>query len=216
MSLQYELPHPLLLLSDPPSKDDFKNLVKLNVLDYWQSKLRAEAAPLLSLRYFKPEFMSLSSPHPLWSSCGDNSYELNKACTQAKYLSGRFRTDKLLSSFSGENSPFCQLHPDTHTEGDLLHQLVLCPSLASRRVVLFEYWDNISASSPPCKEILVKMKTTNPENFLQFVLDCSAVPDVIAAVQAHGKSIYNILYKATRTYCYSLYRARLKLQNQWI
>ena len=125
LCFQYELPHPLLLLSDPPSKDDFKNLVKLNVLDYWQSKLRAEAAPLLSLRYFKPEFMSLSSPHPLWSSCGDNSYELNKACTQAKYLSGRFRTDKLLSSFSGENSPFCQLHPDTHTEGDLLPQLVI-------------------------------------------------------------------------------------------
>ena len=185
-------------------------------MDFWQSKLRAAAAPLPSLKYFKPQFMSLSSPHPLWTSCGDNSYELNKACIQAKYLSGRFRTDKLLADFSKENSPFCQLHPDSQTEGDLLHHLVLCPSLASRREVLFEYWDKISATSPHCYEILAKMKTTNPEHLLQFVMDCSAVPEVIAATQAHGKSIYSILFKATRTYCYSMYRARLKLLNQWI
>ena len=149
LCFQYNLPHPLLLLTDPPSKAEFKNLVRQNVLDFWQSKLRAAAAPLPSLKYFKPQFMSLSSPHPLWTSCGDNSYELNKACIQAKYLSGRFRTDKLLADFSKENSPFCQLHPDSQTEGDLLHHLVLCPSLASRRDVMFEYWDQCSRKWAP-------------------------------------------------------------------
>ena len=60
-----------------------------------------------------------------------------------------------------------------------------------------------------------KMKTTTNEEFLQFVLDCSSLPEVIAAAQIHGMELYNILYKATRTYCYSLYRARLKLLSQW-
>ena len=31
----YGLPHPLLLLADPPPKESFSKLVKLNVLDYW-------------------------------------------------------------------------------------------------------------------------------------------------------------------------------------
>ena len=100
--------------------------------------------------------------------------------------------------------------------GNILHHLVICPSLASRNDVLFEYWDKISVTSPHFYEILRRIKKTNPEHFLQFVLDCSAVPKVIAATQAHGESIYSILYKATRTYCYSMYRARLKLLNQWI
>ena len=115
LCFKYNLPHPLLLLADPPTKNSFRNLVHLNVLDFWQQKLRSDAEPLFkaSLKYFKPQFMSLSKPHLIWTTCDNNSYELNKACIQAKYLSGRFRTEKLLSHFATENAPFCQLHPDT-------------------------------------------------------------------------------------------------------
>ena len=208
--------YPILLLADPPTKQKFKNLVKLNVLDFWQFKLRADAAQLSSLVYFKPECMTLSKPHLIWTTCGNNSFELNKACIQVKYLSGRFRTDRLLSHFSKENSPFCQLHPHNPVEGDLLHHLVLCPSLSARRALLFDYWDRISSSSLPCQLILQQMKTTSPERFLQFVLDCGVLPEVISAAQEHGQQIYNILYKAGRTYCYSIYRTRLKMLDKWI
>ena len=159
--------------------------------------------------------MSLSKPHLLWTTCGDNTYELNKACVQAKYLSGRFRTEKLLSHFGSGNSPFCQLHPESFTIGDFPHHLVHCCSFSSRQVLLFNYWDFISSSSPPCQAILQRIKTTDPEEY-QFVLDCSVIPDKIASAQLHGQEIYKILYKATRTYCYSLYRAKLKLLNQWV
>ena len=216
LCFQYNLPHPLLLLSDPPPKEAFKNSVKLNVQDFWQAKLRLDADELSSLAYFKPQFMSLSKPHLLWTTCGNNTYELNKACIQAKYLSGRFRTEKLLSHFGSGNSPFCQLHPESMTTGDLQHHLVHCPSLSSRRALLFDYWDMVSISNPHCQLILKRMKTTEPEEFLQFVLDCSVIPEVISAAQLYGQEIYNILFKATRTYCYSLYRARLNLLNQYV
>ena len=216
LCFQYNLPHPLLLLTDPPEKQHFKKTVKLNVLDFWQAKLRTDVSLLPSLKYFKPEYMSLDKPHPLWSTCGSNSYELNKACIQAKYLSGRFRTEKLLSHFSKGNSMFCQLHPGTETIGDLLHHLVLCPSLASRRSLLYEYWDQISLTHPVCNDILHRMKTTEPEKQLQFLLDCSVIPEIISAAQLHGDSIYAILFKATRTFTYSIYRSRLKLLDQWI
>ena len=217
LCFQYNLPHPLLLLADPPSKQNFSSLVRLNVLDFWQVKLRADARKLelSSLKYFRPQYMSLSTPHLLWTTCGSSSYELNKACIQAKYLSGRFRTEKLLSHFKTGNSEFCQLHPETETVGDLHHHLLDCPSLATSRARIFVYWDKISLTSPECQPILLKMKTTNPEEFIQFILDCSVLPEIVAAAQLHGDHIYSSLFKATRTYCYTIYRARLNLLDQW-
>ena len=116
--------------------------------------------------------MSLCKPHPLWTTCDSSIYEANKACIQAKYLSGRYRTDKLLSHFSKENSGFCELHPEDPVVGDLLHHLVLCPALQERRKVLFEYWSSITASSPPCREIITAIMSSPIQKFMQFILDC--------------------------------------------
>ena len=106
--LQYNLPHPLRLLDSPLSKAALKKLFKNHVIDFWQTKLRRDAAPLSSLEYFKPQFMSLQITHPLWTSCGSNSYEICKAIIQAKMLSGRYRTDQLLRHFS-DNDGLCAL-----------------------------------------------------------------------------------------------------------
>ena len=159
--------------------------------------------------------MSLSKPHPLWTTCGSNPYEVNKACIQAKYLSGRFRTDTLLHHFNKANSKFCQLHPDDAVVGDLVHLLVHCPVLAERRAAIFDYWDTLAADSPPCLEILQLAKSGPTTTFMQFILDCSVMPQVILAKQIHGDSVHNILFKASRTYCYSIYRERLKRLGQW-
>ena len=214
---QYGLPHPLQLLTDPPNKQEFKKLVKLKIQDFWQLKLREDARKLenSSLKYFNPRFMSLSRPHRLWLSCGNDRYQLNKACLQAKYLSGRSRTEELVSKFSKENSPFCQLHPETSTIGDLLHQLVLCPVLAPHREQLFQFWDELSAPFPVCNILLRNAKTTNAENFLQFLLDCSTVPQVIEAASTYGDGIYDIIFKATRTFCYTIHRAKHQILDQW-
>ena len=215
---QYNLPTPLLLLNNPPSRKEFKETVKLKVLDFWQAKLRAEAKKLenASLAFFKPAFMSLSKPHLLWTTCQGNSYELNKATIQAKYLSGRFRTEKLLSHFAGTNSKFCELHPETETVGDIHHHLVLCPKLQDCRAALFEYWEQIAANNQTASNILSDIQNSATDLFLQFVLDCSVLPHVIQAANTEGYALYNILFKATRTYCYSIYRTRRKLLDQWI
>ena len=137
-------------------------MIKLKVQDFWQMKLREDASKLESnsLKYFNPRFMSLSRPHQLWLSCGNDRYQLNKVCLQAKYLSGRSHTEKLMSHFSKENSPFCQLHPETETVSDLLHHLVLCPVLDPLQKELFEFWNKLSAPSPVCARILLDAKTT--------------------------------------------------------
>ena len=79
----YNLPSPLFLLSHTPSKSTFKSLVRRKVIDFWQTKLRDEAASKPSLLYFKPQFMSLQKPHPLWTTSKDNPFEIKKSLVVA-------------------------------------------------------------------------------------------------------------------------------------
>ena len=93
--LQYNLPHPLELIVIPPSKLDFKKKVRSAIINYWENKLRGEAGFLQSLEWFKPNFMSLRKPHPIWSTAGSNPHEVSKAVQQARFLSGRYQMESL-------------------------------------------------------------------------------------------------------------------------
>ena len=86
LCLQYQLPHPLDLLDNPATKEAFKKLLKAKVIDTWEQKLRGEASLLPSLTYFKPQFMSLTSPHKLLLTAGPKSYEVCKARIQLLFL----------------------------------------------------------------------------------------------------------------------------------
>ena len=109
LCLQYSLPHPLSLLQNPIPKAKFKSLTKQAVLCYWQERLRADAASLVSLSFFHPLFMSLSKPHPLWTTASSNPYEVNKAVVQARMLSGRYRTESLSRFWSNNPNGYCLL-----------------------------------------------------------------------------------------------------------
>ena len=83
LSVQYCLPDPITILTNPPTKSFLKRMVKLKVLDWWQYKFRAEAALLPSLSLLRCEFMSLQRTHPIWPSAGCKPYEVKKATVQA-------------------------------------------------------------------------------------------------------------------------------------
>ena len=213
---KYQLPHPLTILESPPSKIPFKLLAKRHVQHYWEVKLREEAAPLDSLIFFQPKQMSLHRPHPLITTCGSNSYEVNKCVIQLKMLSGRYRSDSLLSNFHPSNSSQCQLACDSpESSGDLPHLLIHCSSLAYRRSVLFDYWKSLAAKNPVCSSLVSQMISASAEILIQFILDCSAIPEVASLVLIHGDQHLALLFKMTRTFCYSIHRERLKLLNRW-
>ena len=67
----YNLPHPLQLLRNPPNKDEFKSVAKANITDFWQTKLRQQSDILSekSLKYFKPNYMSLKKATPDVHAC---------------------------------------------------------------------------------------------------------------------------------------------------
>ena len=215
---QYSLPDPLSILTSPPNKGSFKTKTRSHVMDFWESKLRVAAAKLDSLCFFKANFYSLSKPHPIWSTAGSNPYEVEKACVQAKMLSGRYRTCLLSRHWSGDSSgkcslPTCRLTP---TPGTLSHILLECQDLSLARKRVFALWSDYLNDKPHLFPIVRSYTLeSDPPLYLQFLLDCSVLPDVICLKQSYGRSVHDSLFYLTRTLCFSLHKARLKLLGKW-
>ena len=214
---QYALPHPLQLLEYPPERENFKKLVKLKVADFWKQKYIAQIKDknLTSLLYFKPEYCSLLHPHPILHTAG-HSYDVNKMIVQLRLLSGRARLGSLIRHFSPDNSGLCEL---CHEElEDLTHLLVpRCPHLTDRALTLRENMKKLVGNSERCTLLLEKIMNESKDDhqlWVQFVLDCSVLPNVIAASQLDS-TVLSTLFGATRTYCHGLHRTRLQLLGRW-
>ena len=214
LCLQYALPHPATLLSSPPSKESFRNLVKKKVTSYWEVKLRAEAAPMTSLEFFNPMFMSLSSPHPLWTSAGSSPSKVVMATVQAKLLSGRFRTQALCSHWQN-NDKKCKLSLECNSDEDIPHILKFCISLNQTREKLLNFTRSYCNDHKSIANIALKLCNIDNPDFCQFLLDCSTIPEVIQLFQQHGPIIHTHLFNITRIWCYSLHRDRLKILGRW-
>ena len=183
LCIKYSIKDPLTLLSNPPTKSSFNRSAKSKVIDFWETKLRSDATLLSSLTFFKPEFYSLTKPHPIWTSAGNNPHEAEKACCQARMISGRFRTCWLARHWSGDSSGSCSL-PSCHlnpTPGTLAHILLECEDLSIARQGVYALWANYLRDKPYLFPI-VRRYTVECSDIerIQFILDCSVLPDVIA------------------------------------
>lgn len=205
----YNLPHPLSLLKSPPPKERFKNLCKTNITDFWQAELRAHSAKLVSLKYFKPQFMSLSRPHPMlrWAS---TPYQVNKCIVVSRMLSGRFRCGSLLRHFDKDVSGLCELCGE---EVDRLTHILVprCPRLADHAEYLRKYAADSLSVFPRAAAIFTSIiEGEDDDQKVQLWLDPSVVPEIILETQI-DPSILKLFLNITTTYCYSLNRQRNKL-----
>ena len=213
---QYQLGQPLDLLCSPLPKEVFKRLVKKKVLNYWEQHLRAdlEDSHYSSLTFFKPQFMSLTSPHPLWSSAGSSPANIVMATIQARLVSGRFRTERLCRHWSKNKQGICLLSPGCHDiSEDVPHILQGCVALHETRVMLLKYTRKYCEDVPPYISDLIMTNTdvSSPE-FCQFLLDCSTLPNIIRATQEHDATNG---FNVTRTWVYTIHKKRLKLLVRW-
>ena len=214
--LLYNLPHPSSLLQYPIQKKSMKKLVKQHLLSYWEIKLRNEAAPLPSLEFFHPNFMSLDKPHPMWTSAGANPYQVTMSTIQGLMISGRYQTEQLCSHWSG-NSPFCKAPSCKgleHVE-DLEHILKHCGSLEPTRRRLLAFTVNYSKPLHILQPVISTLYTRTDPLFCQFLIDCSVLPSTIATTQEHGPEVLQHLFRITRTWCYCLHKARLQILERW-
>ena len=210
------MPDPLHVLHHPPSKLSFKRQAKLRVLDWWNTKYRAEVASLPSLSMFRAECMSLAKPHPIWTSAGSSPYEVRKATVQARMLSGRYRTCWLRRHWSGDPTGVCRVPGCSGVPGTLGHIVTReCPGLANAYTRATAIWISFLRDNLHLLPIISYFSNADPLVFLSFLLDPSTHPPVIALAQKSGSLIIDQLCYMTRTWLFYIHKERLKLMKLW-
>ena len=138
-----------------------------------------------SLTYFKPQFMSLTSPHPLWTSSGSSPANIAMATVQSLMLSGRFPTERLCRHWSVNKSGFCLLS-STHPEAveDIPHILQDCDALQETRNYLLNFTKKYCENVPqPLSDLIMSLSDPSSPTFCQFLINCSSLPSIIRAMQ---------------------------------
>ena len=168
------------------------------------------------LTYFKPNFMSLSSPHPACTTAGSSTSRVSMASIQVRMLSGRYRSESLCRHWSSNKGGFCLISPAcAEVMEDVPHILAFCPGLAPTRGKLVRFTSDYCSHFPPISDIVSTLCIPTNPNFIQFLLDCSVLPQVILATQVYGSDILTHLFHVTRTWVYTLHKSRLKLLGRW-
>ena len=213
LCLQYGLPHPSVWLSNQPTKLHVKSISKTAILQYWLAMLRSQADSLISLQYMKTRFMGLTKCHPIFRLCGSSPWEVEKATTQARILSGRYRIEALTGHWTPGNRegmctlPDCWRTPLSHP-GTVEALLLNCPSLTTTRQALVLYNISFIQANPSLETLVSQCMEIDPT---QFWIDCTTMPPVIAATQADGEMVLIKLLKMTRNYCHVMHKARLNM-----
>ena len=155
--------------------------------------------------------MSLSHPHLIWTTCGSNSFEVNKAVVQAKMLSGCYVTDKLSRHWSQNKSGICSLLGCTgQAIGSLDHIMLFCPALSTTRISLINLSLSVALESNLISDIITSaINDPSVKNVMQFLLDCSSLQAVQRLKQNSNHHLISRLFYLTRTWCYSIHRARM-------
>ena len=121
-----------------------------------------------------------------------------------------------LQFYLADNNGMCEL---CDLELEDLHHFLLpkCPALLSRANILLAYMQEVLKQSEACLIIfgdILQQSRKDCRLWVQFVLDCSVIPQVVQVSQT-DKAVLQLLFKVTRTWCYSLHRTRLKLLGRW-
>ena len=173
--------------------------------------MKCEASSKTSLAYYKPENMSLRTPHPLWTTSGSNPFEINKAVIVARLLSGRYRSDWLTRHWSKSNKlGFCTLCPGKNIKGTIEHMLVTCEALTDKRDDLLLYWDQQTEDNNRLQLLTSTMLSSTTSTLVQFLLDPSVVPSVLHGCELQHFTLSDV-FSLTRTFCYGIHRRRLQL-----
>ena len=210
LCLQYGLPHPSAWLTIQPTKLQVKAVCKSAVLRFWLDRMRTHADSLPSLKYLRTGFLGLTKCHPMFTTCGSSPWEVEKATTQARLLSGRYRVEALSGHWVPWNKEgMCVLpgcwRTSNHHKGTVENMLLSCSSLSPTRQNLVQFNISFLQANPHLAQLVQECLESDP---IQFWLDPSTTAPFISAVQSHGVGILSGLFKLTRNYCHGLHKAR--------
>ena len=166
LCLRNDLSHPATWVTAQSSKLQIKKMCKSAVLQYWLNKLRTQADSLPSLCYLQTSYLGLTKSQPLFRFCGSSPWEVEKATTQARLMSGRYRVEALTGHWVAWNKdglcslPECWCTPASH-KGTIANFLLTFPSLSSRRMELIQF----NFRFLPLEELVLQCLDLDPVQF---------------------------------------------------
>ena len=164
-------------------------------------------------------YMSLTAPHPLWTTAGSSPAKVAMATIQAIMNSGRYRTEALCRHWSSNHRGFCLLSPDCQDlVEDLPHIVKTCPALDQTRLRLKDYTNQYvqeKTLSDDLRDLILDTFDPRHPMFYKYLLDCSCLPPVVRLVQQHGQEVLHHLFALSRTWLFVLHRERLKILGRW-
>ena len=92
----------------------------------------------------------------------------------------------------------------------------MCPAYTKVRQRMFSLCLSVSnsVSLTIITDMLLKSRESDSQ-LMQLLLDCSALPEVIAAAQLHGDQDFTDLFYIGRNWCFCVHRERLKRMGKW-
>jgi hypothetical protein len=155
---KYQLPSAFELLSNLPTRIQWKKTVKRAVYTIWTNNLHDDAQTMSSLKNLHIASCALGVLHPVWQGISRPA-EVKHATVKAQLLVGRYPL-ATTHSYGGKRKlecPLCKTHTET-----LDHFLLYCPLLMDIRQV---YLPQILNS---CRLHGIQV---DPEQVVQFILD---------------------------------------------
>ena len=129
-------------------------------------------------------------------------------------LSGRYLTDRLQRYWTQNKTGKCLL-PNCFpsSDGSLKHLLLHCSALSFTRSKLLSLCAMIADEDDKLYEFINSVLMSSCEGsehrMVQFLLDCTVMPEVVAMTQRSGEGLRDRLLYLGRTWCYSIHRERM-------
>ena len=159
--------------------------------------------------------MSLTSTHPIFSTCESSPYEVSKAIVQARFLSGRARVEALTRHWDQANKeglcPLCR--NVTPVVGTVEHLMLSggCPALAEARILMLNFFNSFLVSRPYLFPIVRTCWNVEDNLTMQFLLDCSTIPLIIKTSQDSAYPILKDIFYMTRTFVFKMHTTRQRM-----
>ena len=197
----YDLPSIFQLLSNPPSKNEWKRVmntaVNKAVEEGWQQDVKSKS----SLKYVNVDSLKVGRTHHIWSTVRNSIYDSRRAQLKSKLLTGTYILQGNRAVFNQfQVNPTCRLckaEPETRQ-----HFISECSFLNNERAAYSEkLLKNPVFQSAYIDRSLIK----DPEFLTQLTLDASAVLDK----EQFDKITWGLLELLTREYIHRIHHKRL-------
>ena len=205
LCMKYQLPDPLLLLSEHAwPKDKWTTLVKTRITVHTENQLREKSRKNSKMIYLNVQLAGLTGTQHI-ALC--NIYTTQDALRlryHLKFLTGDYLTAERQSIDQG-TSPRCKLCPAEVESVE--HVLTKCLALRDVHSRLLPELLNVVHQVQPLSSILANQT----RHLTQFILDCTSInlPQSYR-VPAHNPRVSEV-FKISRDWCYAAGRHRLRL-----